>query len=207
MFSSAERSLQVKTLKALLVIFWAFTIVIAVAVVSSLLQDCSIAYASSEEEHYIDQLTEAVFEHQPFYRRVQKAKARRLATIIAMSALGEDIPPMIALTVALRESALLHKVGSLGELGIFQVHPTGRAKIVCSGGCDLSLPTCNARTAMCWLSKARDICGESPWLWIGGYGRSRCPRDIEEAKTWDEVKRARRILCELTESCSVLWPE
>jgi len=196
-----------KTLKALLIIFWVFTVTIAVAVLGSFLQECRAVEASTEVDHHIEQLTEAVFEHQPFYRRFQKAKAKRLAVIITTSALDEDIPPMIALTVALRESALLHKVGSLGELGIFQVHPTGRAKVVCSDGCDLSLPSCNAKTAMCWLSKARELCGESPWLWVGGYGRSRCPTDIDEAKSWHEVKRARRILCELTDRCSVLWPE
>ena len=99
-------------------------------------------------------------------------------------------------------------VGPDGEKGFFQIMPNGAIERQCGHGCDQFDSDCNAETAMCWFSKAQELCGEDPWLYVGGYGRSRCPGSVEEAQSWREVRRARAFLCDAVgdDECERRWP-
>ena len=147
--------------------------------------------------------------------RVQLRREReffRLAGYIHDASVANDIDPRISVVVAFRESSLLPsiqlKTGSRGERGYFQVMPRSLAIRRCGNGCDQNTPACNASTALCYLSYCRELCGESPWQYVGGYGRSRCPNSVAEARSWREVRRARRLLCHTYGDwvCDEIWP-
>lgn len=147
--------------------------------------------------------------------RVQLRREReffRLVSHIHNASVENQIPPQIAVVVGFRESSLLPsiqlKTGSRGERGYFQVMPGGLAIRVCGNGCNQNTPRCNAQTAMCYLAYCRDLCGENPWQYVGGYGRSRCPESVTEAQSWREVRRARKLLCNAYGEpvCDEVWP-
>lgn len=157
---------------------------------------------------------------QPWYLNSRNPRVRirrdreftRLVSYIHNASEQNGIDPRIAVVVGFRESSLLPsihlKTGSRGERGYFQVMPRSLAVRVCGDGCDQKTPQCNANTAMCYLSYCRELCGDSPWLYVGGYGRSRCPESATEARTWREVRRARRLLCHAYGDwvCDEVWP-
>lgn len=136
--------------------------------------------------------------------------------IAAMLESGEvhEIHPFILLAIAYRESRLDPEVGNcdrrgnLGECGYMQIYPNGAAERECGpDNCEQSELECNISTAACWLDRCRGWCGNrSPWLWIGGYGRRRCPMSVAEARTFRELRHARRILCNIAEECLEIWP-
>lgn len=157
---------------------------------------------------------------QPWYYMAKNPRVRlrrdrefgRLVSYIHDASIKNQIDPRIAVVVGFRESSLLpsiqFKTGSRGERGYFQVMPRSLAVRVCGDGCDQNTPRCNADTALCYLSYCRDLCGENPWQYVGGYGRSRCPESVAEARTWREVRRARRLLCRTygDSVCDEVWP-
>lgn len=167
-----------------------------------------------------EMVAEGVRRLQPWYYiaknpRVQLRREKefgRLVSYIHDASIKNQIDPRIAVVVGFRESSLLPssqvKTGSRGERGYFQVMPGGLAIRVCGDGCNQKTPECNANTALCYLSYCRDMCGESPWQYVGGYGRSRCPESVTEARTWPEVRRARRLLCRAYGDwvCDEVWP-
>jgi len=162
----------------------------------------------------LDALTAGVIKLQPYLYGEGSPEARRLAALIRRQAEAHQVSPWLALAVARRESSLHprvgrgHQVGTLGEVGYFQVIPGGAAERTCGRGCDQAEPECNARTAMCWLAHSRTECGTDPWVYVGAYGRRRCPRNAAEARRWPEVRRARGFLCEaMGASCVTTWPE
>jgi hypothetical protein len=147
-------------------------------------------------------------------REVRSRQTRRneIADAILRAADQHGFDSRIAVAMARRESSLMPSIGtgrrngSRGEMGYFQIMPNGFAQGVCGRGCDQYDVDCNARTAMCYLDHCRRRCGNDPWLYVGGYGRSRCPRNRAEAATWPEVQKARSFLCEAYENCSEIWP-
>lgn len=157
---------------------------------------------------------------QPWFHRAKNPRVQlrrerefhRLVSYIHTAAIANNIPPEIAVVVGFRESSLLPsiqlKTGSMGERGYFQVMPGGLAIRVCGNGCDQQTPRCNADTALCYLAYCRHFCGASPWQYVGGFGRSRCPDSVAEAKGWREVRRARQLLCRAygSEVCDRVWP-
>lgn len=165
------------------------------------------------EDVELDQLTEAMVRLQPGRFEAGDPEAKRIAGIVRDAALRFGQDPYVALAIARRESSFDPRVedgrivGSLGERGFFQVYPNGAAEKTC-GGCDQTDPTCNAHTAMCWLSLRRQECGESPWVYVGAYGRKKCPKRWE-ARGWREVRRARMFFCLALgpdQDCGEAWP-
>jgi len=165
----------------------------------------------------------AIAKQQPWYRHgrnenelaSRKAFAFEIAGIIRDYSEEWRFDPYVVLSIAKKESSLHPRwilgpgVGGRGEMGMFQVMPRGRAVRTCSDGCDdLFNPRCNARTALCWLDLARRQCGDDPWLYVAGYGATRCPRTYDEARSWRPPNRAREILCDILgeEECSSRWP-
>ena len=165
-------------------------------------------------------VAEGVRRLQPWYLNAKNPRVRmrrdrefsRLVSYIHKASVTNEIDPRIAVVVGFRESSLLPsiqlKTGSRGERGYFQVMPKSLAVRVCGKGCDQNTPQCNVNTAMCYLSYCRELCGGSPWQYVGGYGRSRCPDSVAEARTWREVRRARRLLCQAYGDwvCDEVWP-
>jgi hypothetical protein len=158
-------------------------------------------------------------DREEFERR--RDKAHSLAGSIRRAALARDFDPILGVAIARRESSLLpwfgegrlrkgkRAAGPLGERGYFQIFKRGVAERRC-GDCDQYDPECSARTAFCWLDSMREICGSSDlWVLVGAYGRTRCPRDAQEATGWREVARARRFYCEALRDpaeCDRRWP-
>jgi hypothetical protein len=127
-------------------------------------------------------------------------------------------PSLIAVALAFRESSIMphvgrgKKLGALGERGYWQVMPGGKAESFVPRDCSQHVVECNAKSAMSYMAWLRDdYCadknGQSPWIYVGAYGRGHCPRSLEEARTWDEVKIARRIYCSIEPNCNETWPE
>jgi len=137
-----------------------------------------------------------------------------LTRAVCISSAAFDIDPLLALSVARRESSLLPRVGLgqqnglRGERGYFQVMPDGAAERYRPNVCSQHEPKCNAMTALGFMAELRDnVCqSDDPWIWLGAYGRGRCP-DAQEARAWDELRLARRFLCDITEDCNDIWPE
>jgi hypothetical protein len=137
-----------------------------------------------------------------------------LTRAVCISSRAFDIDPLLSLAVARRESSLLPRVGrgeqngARGERGYFQVMPDGAAERFRPTECSQHEPKCNAMTAMGFMADLRDnVCQSAdPWVWLGAYGRGRCPSP-DEARTWSELHLARRFLCEVTEDCASIWPE
>lgn len=159
----------------------------------------------------LDKLAEAVVRLQPRRFSPGDPAARQIAGMVRDAArrFGQD--PYVALAIARRESSFDPRVGNgeivggLGERGFFQIYPDGAAEKLC-GGCDQAEPVCNAHTAMCWLSLRREECGESPWVYVGAYGRRKCPKRWE-ARGWREVRRARMFFClAMGQGCEDYWP-
>jgi len=141
---------------------------------------------------------------QPFYQSESPNRAKikkNLAYAIYKAATDHEIDYRYAVALAARESSFLPKIGtgkidgSRGERGYFQIFPIGKAEITCSRGCNQYDIQCNAQTAMCWLDRCRDLCGDDPWMYLGGYGRSSCPKNVSIAKTWTELRVLRGKLC------------
>jgi hypothetical protein len=148
---------------------------------------------------------------QPVYARQNRARdARRIAGIIERAAERNRIDPHLAVAIAMRESSLRADPGrgSLGEQGMFQVHPRGYARRVCQGTCDLSQPGCNAEVALCYLAHVRELCPGSTWRWVAAYGMSRCPTE-REARAMTTTRRARRYLVVAAGEARAaeIWPE
>lgn len=177
----------------------------------------------ARERAKIFDVLDAIDKLQPYYSKGHNDRARsrrngqkaRLAHAINDAAKRYRIDPLIAVAMARRESSL-HPIvgygkrdGALGERGYFQIFPNGYAERVCGldngARCNQYDEQCNARTAMCWLAKIREQCGDDPWIYVGGYGRTRCPRDRDEAQRWAEVVTARDFYCEIAD-CERGWP-
>jgi hypothetical protein len=179
--------------------------------------------AFAEEGNCREQVWYAAQKAQPWFhgtrdavamtRRTQHLRDFTLATCAETAA--NNVPPLLAVAIAFRESSIMPHVGlgkkngERGEQGYYQVMPGGEAERYVSRDCPQSNPACNAKSAMAYLAHKRETCenGESPWVYVGAYGRGRCPDSIEDAKTWPEVQRARRIFCQLDEGCAATWPE
>lgn len=163
------------------------------------------------EDVELDQLTAAVVRLQPRRFAVGDPRARQIASLVRDAAVRFGQDPYVALAIARRESDFDPRVGSgeivggLGERGYFQIFPNGAAEKLC-GGCDQTEPICNAHTAMCWLSLRQEECGTDPWVYVGAYGRKKCPRKWQ-ARGWREVRRARIFYCLAKGSgCEDHWP-
>lgn len=158
-------------------------------------------------------LMDGIVKLQPYYyhEERERVEAFRLAHAISAASKIYDIDPLIALAVARRESSLLPAVGSGRvrgggglDVGYFQVRAGSAAERHC-GRCVTGDIECNARIGLCWLSYARSVCGSDPWLYIGGYGRGRCPSNRGEAVSWSEIRIARNFFCEIVENCEEVW--
>ena len=175
----------------------------------------------AEESYDIEMVYHGIRSLQPWYFWSKKFQTRlqrerqffKLSEYIFDASTKNNIDPRIAVVIGFRESSLLPRVGlhgegSRGEKGYFQVMPESLATRTCGGACDLHDPACNAYVAMCFLSHCRDLCGSSPWQYVGGYGRSRCPDSVNEARGWFEVRRARKLLCSAygRDVCQTVWP-
>ena len=160
-----------------------------------------------EVESRLEELTNGIIQIQPWYSS-RPRDAVRLARIISNASDEHNIDPWISIAIARRESSLLNGlVGSLGEVGMFQVMPFGAAKSRCSNGCDLTQPRCSAHTAACWLNHCREHCGDDTWVWVAAYGTSKCPSP-SAARNQLQARRARSFLVELIgeEEANERWP-
>jgi len=165
-----------------------------------------------EEISPLPSLQEAIAELQPWYRQEGNDRAlSRITEIISQAALENDIDPILAAAIAMRESSLMISVGegALGEVGLFQVMPRGIARQVCPRRCDIRRPACNADTALCYLSFLRDYCGpQDTWIWMGAYGMSRCPTS-EEARRMVFTRRTRNFVTQVVGEryTNEIWPD
>ena len=191
----------------------------------------AMAQASEDEVSRIESLVEevnqeqveaAVLQLQPWYSRAKTERVRvsrrghldRLVEAITVASKTNRIDPLLSVAVAFRESSLMPVVGlgSLrgrhGDLGYFQILPGGAAIRVCGTCQDLDEPMCNALVATCYMRRVQEHCkSTNPWIWLGGYGRSRCASSLHEARQWGEVRRARSLYCKVREDCATYWPE
>jgi hypothetical protein len=110
-----------------------------------------------------------------------------------------EVRPALVAVIAFRESSFFpaiaecRQLGSLGELGIMQVMPRGRALRYAPDGCrDQCRAGCSIRTGAAYLAACRDWCPGSTWRWVAAYGRRRCPTEAE-AREDRATKRAKRI--------------
>lgn len=146
---------------------------------------------------------EAIETLQPYFKSDCTKRARlkkNLANAIYKSAITYDIDFRYAVALASRESSFLPIIGARPvegskARGYFQVLVSGAAVSKCSDGCNQFNVTCNAETAMCWLDWCRRKCGNNPWMYLGGYGRSYCPANPRAAKNWPELRALRSKLC------------
>lgn len=161
---------------------------------------------------------------QPWYKRAATVEARSLrvrhledfTNATCAEAPSRDIPPLLAVSLAFRESSIMphtglgKKLGLKGERGYWQVMPDGKAESFVPRDCKQSNPSCNAKSAMSYLAWLRDdYCnaGDDPWIYVGAYGRGHCPGGPREARSWEEVQVARRIYCSIEPNCAETWPE
>jgi hypothetical protein len=175
----------------------------------------------SEQVEQVEEVEQAIDTLQPWFTRGntgnRAAIRRNIARAIARAAEEHDIDPLIATAIARRESSLIPALGR-GRIkgrnpkmrGFFQIYPDGVAERMCGTHngirCNQYNVHCNAQTALCFLSKIKHWCGDDPWLYVGGYGRSECPADRNEAMTWNEVVVARNFFCEVSDNCERVWP-
>lgn len=188
---------------------WIFVLL---AVTISLICGVSFAELSSERireqrglevEQAIEQVNHiksAIETLQPYYRTESPKRLKlkdSLAIAIYKSATYYEIDYRYAVALGSRESSFLPKIKSArGDArGYFQIFINGVAQRRCSRGCDQHDIQCNTQTAMCWLDRCRDLCGDDPWMYLGGYGRSSCPKNVNVAKTWTELRVLRSKLC------------
>jgi hypothetical protein len=199
---------------AFLVLAVLFFPVVSVAEVSLSRQKIEEATLESEVQTGVklEPLAYAIIKLQPWYK-TRPLKADEIAYSIERASKQYNHNPFIALAIARRESSLMPTAGNkrgIGygiDRGLFQIRSGGVAERYC-GYCDQFNYDCSARTALCWLDKTREMCGDSPWQFVAGYGRNECPRDLGHAKTWREVKLARSFLCKVSEKlCNEVWPE
>lgn len=137
---------------------------------------------------------------QPYYKSNNPNRKRllgKLATSIYWAASENEIDYRLAVALGSRESSLHPAIMSRDKhaVGYFQVKVPGAAYNQCANGCDQHDLSCNVDTAMCWLSVCKRQCGDNPWMYLGGYGRSRCPKSISVAKQWSELRSLRSKLC------------
>lgn len=160
---------------------------------------------------------------QPWYRRaVDPIAMSRRAKVLqdftdatCTEAPPRRILPKLAVSLAFRESSIMphtglgKKNGLKGERGYWQVMPNGKAESFVPRECSQHVASCNAKSAMSYLAWLRDdYCksGSDLWILVGAYGRGHCPGP-REARSWEEVKVARRIYCSIEPSCDETWPE
>lgn len=136
-----------------------------------------------------------------------------LVTSICEAAETYYIDPELALAIAFRESSLRPSVGngkiigSRGERGYFQILPGSPAESFRPGECSQHNPRCNAMSALGYMQHLKTTCiSQDPWVWVGAYGRSRCPTGAE-AREFAETKIARRYFCSIDLECGDIWPE
>lgn len=168
-----------------------------------------------------ESIADAILTLQPWFTRAKTDTQRRsrrqhvdhIVRAISSASKTHDIDPLLSVAIAFRESSLLPEVGlgartgAHGDVGYFQVLPNSAAQRLCGTCEDLADPMCNAHVALCYMKRVRDHCGsDNPWVWVGGYGRSRCPRSLREARSWGEVRRARSLFCKVHRSCDQVWP-
>jgi hypothetical protein len=159
---------------------------------------------------------------QPWYHRTpsELERARRAGHLLELTigtciaAKVHHIDPLLAVAVAFRESSLIPRVGLgaqnglRGEMGYWQVMPHSTARRFQPNRCSQHDPKCNAMTALGYMAWLRDTecANDDPWIWLGAYGRGPCPTPIE-ARTWSELRVARRHLCTIEPRCNEVWPE
>lgn len=166
----------------------------------------------------VSKISEAIKTLQPYYFKEPLTKRKSkflydLSKAIRDSTKEFNIDPMIAVSIARRESSLLPSVG-LGmkqtkfpergpvwvgpndEKGYFQILPDSAVERVCNFNCNQFNPYCNSKTAMCWLNHSREICGSNPWQFVAGYGLPKCV-STEHAKRLYHVRRARNYFVEI----------
>jgi len=111
---------------------------------------------------------------------MSEERAETLADIFESAGEETEIDPLLLVAIAFRESSFSERVerlehrGSLGELGLLQVH--GAALRMRPEGCSETLEgaACQIRTGARWLAFVRERCPGSTWRWLAAYGRGRC---------------------------------
>lgn len=207
--------MYVRTIRVvMLVVMVFFTLALALFIVSLL---AGSALGEEEENTCAESVGAAIQELQPWYRPTlgalpgsKRAKTRdMLAEAICTATEKHAIDPLLSVAIAFRESSLLpNQEGSKRERGYFQVMPTSAIeKRFAPGPCSQHEAMCNTQTALGFMAWLRDeYCqSDDAYVWLGAYGRGRCPTS-KEARSWPELKAARRILCEIDADCSKKLP-
>lgn len=106
---------------------------------------------------------------------VVRARAARVAPVVLAEAQRAHLPAALMMAMAFRESGFRQDVVSAGgDVGLFQVRPSGQARYRCRR-LDLHQLRGNARCAARILRWARELCGGGPERWLGVYaGVRRC---------------------------------
>ena len=181
---------------------------------------CQLAHA--EQSQCVPAVWSSVQKLQPLYyrgpivtlsRRSKNLTALTEAVCEAASETGID--PLIAISIARRESSLLpfvglgKKNGFRGERGYFQVMPDGYAEnTFAPGDCSQHVPRCNAITAFRYMAFQRDRCegGSDPWVWVEAYGTGSCHSPAKSRESAN-ARLARAFYCDIVPECSESWPE
>lgn len=155
------------------------------------------------------EMYEAALRLQPTFARNPR-HGRLVIRIILEAAEEHIVNPFIALTFASRESSLQTNVrkGSIGEQGLFQIHPRGHARRVCGKGRDMSGARANADTGLCYYNHLRELCDtEDHWVLVGAYGTGKClsPSSAREL-TCGRRKRAELSKAVGEEQANEIWP-
>lgn len=169
--------------------------------------------ADLSHDHVVQEMTEAIIERQPIYRR-DPAKASSLASIIHRAAMTHSVNPFVALAMAHVESAFHPWVGSgrrrgsRGEEGYFQVMPRSRPWRVCGRGRSMFDTSANADTALCYFARLREVCQtDDLWVLVSAYSRNHCPKPWT-ARWMRGTKNRRKSLCSMVgeQRCNEIWP-
>jgi len=155
------------------------------------------------------ELQAAVLRLQPRYERNHRG-AQRVASVVFTAARTHGIDPLLALAMASRESSLNPNVrlGSGGEMGLFQVMPRSHALQVCGRGRDMGQPRANADTALCYYAHLKTVCEtDDNWVLVGAYGTGKCysPGDAR-GLTCSRRKRAELVRAVGVEKALDIWP-
>lgn len=114
-------------------------------------------------------------------------RAQDLARHIDDAAHENRLDPKLLVALIMRESSfaqnveLLNKLGSAGERGLTQVHPSNTMALsMRPDGCDANLAgaRCQIFTGARYLAWCRRTCPGSTSRWVASYGMAQCPSEM-----------------------------
>lgn len=125
--------------------------------------------------------------------QLRESRVRYWASVLWEASREVDLDPLLVTAMTYRESSFKRQVRSEGgSIGSLQVKFKGLAYYHRPQNCNIENIRCNVRCGAAYLQWVKAYCGGSWDVWVGAYGMSRCPSEIE-AKTLPSVVQARSI--------------